>query len=292
MQRTIKKILNKKLGLIICVILLVLYVFMASAYSILKTKLNINGTTYIKEEKWQPKLSFVKTGQLENTFFYEIIIENQSNLTCYEWQLEIEDTGYIAFPFGIDAVKQDNIWVMNNSIWDNRIERGGRLIVNITFQVTNVNDSMTVQEYADYFVKNYIKINANTQVQVERQGKIITNGNASLTLSEEEQEIKDFIIEENKNYIPTNVNEKQYILTIYNKLYNKISKIRANIYFGNATLLGISPSEFFCDHKTNANFQVPIDIELEKEESVSVYITINVEDKNFVPDAVVAALVE
>ena len=294
MRRYLKKFFSQKSVLFICTALLLISIFMANGYAILKAKLNIDGTTSIEPapETWTPHLSFVQTSQLDNVF-YEIIIENDSNLTCYEWELKIKDTGYISFPFGVDAERQGNSWVLNNLIWDDRIEAGGKLTVNITFQVErDLDNSMSIEEYADYFVNHFITISVNTNPSGDKEGKIVKNGNATLILHENEIEVKDFVLEKNKAFTPSLPNETQYILTVYNNSNNNYSKIRANIYLGNSSLLGISPSEIVCEHATSTTFKVPVGISLEKDKAVSVYITIRTEDSTFVPDVVVATFVE
>ncbi len=294
MRKKLKLILRRKSTLIICSILLLLFIFMSSGYAVLKTKFDIKGQTYIKEEeKWQPRLSFIEISQLEDVFFYQIIIENNSNQNCYAWQLRIHDTGVISFPFGIDAEKQQDNWIINNKPWDGRIEAGGRLIVNITFRISlDENETMTTKEYAEYFVKNHIKISADTEERPGKQGNIITSGKATLTLDDREEEIKDYIFEENKLYNSENSNEKQYILTVYNKTGKIYSDIRANMYIGEAMLLDVSPSEVICDNIDNITFETPFEVQLGDEEGVSVYITLKLEDTKFAPDIIVAALLE
>ena len=284
MRRRLRKFLSKKLPLMIFLLLIFLYMFMAYGYAILKTDFNINGSASINSqvEKWRPKLKFVKISQIENVFFYEITIENDSRLTCYEWKLKIEDTEYISFPFGIDAVREDNSWVLNNTKWDSRIEPGGTVILNITFQVDlNLDNSMTPEEYAKYFTRNHITISANTKEEVEREGTIITNGNATLTLNENEEELKDFKIEKNINYIPETENEIQYILTIYNNSDKDYYRIRVNMYLENIVLKEISPIEVICNNINSITFKVARDVELERNKAVSVYITLISENDNF-----------
>ena len=104
MIRNFKKFINQKLTLIVFISFLLILIFMANGYSLLKTNLNLNGNV---------------TANLD---FYEIIVDNDSNQTYYKWKLKIEDTGYIDFPFGIDATKENNIWTLDYSSWDNRID--------------------------------------------------------------------------------------------------------------------------------------------------------------------------
>ena len=77
MIRSFKKFINQKLTFIICISLLLILIFMANGYSLLKTKLNINGNATADlnfYEDWQPELEFVKVSQMEDVFFYEITI--------------------------------------------------------------------------------------------------------------------------------------------------------------------------------------------------------------------------
>ena len=296
MIRKFKKLIKLKITLIICSIFLLMLIFMASGYSLLKTKLEINGITTANldfYEDWNPQLSFVKTSQMEDVFFYQIIVNNDSNKTYYKWKLKIEDTGYIEFPFGIDATKENNIWTLDYSSWDNRIDAGKKLVLNIIFRVTDLDNSMTKEEYAKYFLENYVKISGISKIKMNRKGEIIEKENATLTLKPGEGEIKTFELEENLDYEPTNQNEKQYILNIYNNSDDYYSELRVNMCIENVkTLIDISPSEVLCQHSNNVTFEIPTWISLTNSTAVSVYITVITEDGTFNPDIVVSALVE
>ena len=70
---------NQKMAstLIICTIYIITFAFMASGYSILKTKLTIQGKSSIIAEtpkEWNPRLEFKQTSTMGNLFFYDIII--------------------------------------------------------------------------------------------------------------------------------------------------------------------------------------------------------------------------
>ena len=71
---------------------------MANGYSLLKSRLDLNGKTSISEEApWLPKISFQMARRLGNIFFYNIIIENDSNLTYKDWKITMYNNDYIGF---------------------------------------------------------------------------------------------------------------------------------------------------------------------------------------------------
>ena len=296
MIRNLKKIIKQKLALITCISFLLILIFMANGYSLLKTKLTLSGNSTANldfYEDWHPKLNFSKTSQMEDVFFYQIIVNNDSNKTYYKWKLKIQDTGYIDFPFGIDGTKENNSWILDYSSWDNRIQAGKKLFVNIIFRVKDLDFSMSKEEYAKYFLENFVQISGISRIKINRQGEAVTNGNATLTLKQNEEEIKTFDFEENLDYVSDNNNEKQYILNIYNKSDYDYYELRVNMFIGNEnTLIGISPYEVACQHIDNVTFEIPTWIYLTKDTAVSVYITVVTEDDTFNPDIVVTGLVE
>ncbi len=296
MIRNLKKFIKRKSTLIICLSILIILIFMANGYSLLKTKLTINGNSTANldfYEDWYPKLNFVKTSQMEDVFFYQIIVDNDSNKTYYKWKLKIQDTGYIDFPFGIDAKKENNNWILDYSSWDNRIEAGKKLFLNIIFRVNDLDNSMSKEEYAKYFLENFVQISGISKIKINRKGEAVTNGNATLTLKQNEEEIKTFDFEENLDYEPNSQNEKQYILNIYNKSDNDYYELRVNMFTGTENILiGISPYEVVCQHIDNVTFEIPTWIYLTKDTAVSVYITVVTENNTFNPDIVVTGLVE
>ena len=61
-----EEILKQQSTFIICFILLLSFIFMANGYSLIKTRLNLTGNTFIvsngdEKEEWQPKVSFKLT---------------------------------------------------------------------------------------------------------------------------------------------------------------------------------------------------------------------------------------
>ena len=87
MRRRLRIFINKKLTFIICITLLLLFIFMANGYSILKTKLNVSGEGTIKEiSSWNPQIEFVNTDRIGNMFFYDITVYNNSNFVYKDWQ--------------------------------------------------------------------------------------------------------------------------------------------------------------------------------------------------------------
>ena len=173
MIRNLEKFIKKKLTLIICLSFLLILIVMANGYGLLKTKLTVNGNSTANldfYEDWYPQLNFSKTSQMEDVFFYQIIVNNDSNKTYYKWKLKIQDTGYIDFPFGIDGTKEGNSWILDYSSWDNRIDAGKELFVNIIFRVKDLNNSMSKEEYAKYFLENFVQISGISKIkQMEMQ---------------------------------------------------------------------------------------------------------------------------
>ncbi len=153
---------------------------------------------------------------------------------------------------------------------------------------------MTKDEYAKYFLENYVKIFGVSKIKINRKGEAVTNGNATLTLKQGEKEVKTFDIEENLDYEPNNPNEKQYILNIYNKSNNLYSDIRVNIFTGNEdiSLIDISPSEVICEHSESITFEIPTWIYITNDTAISVYITVITNNSTFNPDIIVTSLVE
>ena len=291
MRKRLRIFINKKLTYIICVTLLLLFIFMANGYSILKTKLNVSGEGTIREiPNWNPQIEFVNTDRIGNMFFYDITVYNNSNLVYKDWQLKVYDNEYITYPYMFEARREDDGWVIDNSSWDNRIEPNQDVIFTINFYVSDdLQSEMTPEEYAEYFIKNFIKVSGTGTIKPDREGEIITNKNASLTLKKTEVEIKSFEIEENNLFESDIPNEKQYILTINNTTNMDLSRIRVNIYIGNENkLLEATPSEIVCEHGTNITFELPSWIQISSGESALVYFMITSEDENFIPDVVVA----
>ena len=289
--RLIKSFFKRKNSLIICLGFLLPFIFMSFGYSILKTTLNIAGTTYIinnseKEDVLDLDMEFIETKQLENVFFYDIIIHNNSENTCQNWEIKIYDNDNImhAYEYG---KREDGYRVIKNTEWDNRIETGGSVTVTIIFTVDqNVGD---VSEYAKYFVENYIKATASLD-EPNREGKIITNGNAVLTLKESEIEITNFTIKLDSSYETEIENEKQYIIDITNDTEYDFIKVRANVYLGTENkLLEVSPSEITCQNKTNASFELPFWMEIPKDTTTSIYLMIITNDEKFIPEIVMSA---
>lgn len=78
MKRKLKRFLNKNLVLVKCFLFMLMFVFMANGYSILNSNVSLNGSSTILEEDWKPQLRFDMTYRLGNTFFYDIVIYNDS----------------------------------------------------------------------------------------------------------------------------------------------------------------------------------------------------------------------
>lgn len=291
MRKYLKNILYKSATFINCFIIMLIFIFMANGYAMLKTNLNIAGNSVITTEEWKPKMSYVQTGNLANMFFYNIVIYNNSKLDYQHWQLKIYDSPYVSFVDLSNGERTDYGYVLNNFNWDNRIESKGTTIISIIFQVdSSVESLMTVEEYANYFVRNYIKISGKLIANMNREGTIINNGKATLTLQENEIQVTNFVFEENKEYVPDSPNKKQYILTINNVSDINYLKIRINIYLGtNNTFSEVSPNEILCKNSTNVTIVLPAWLEVESGKAASIYITVVTSEENFTPDIIIAA---
>ncbi len=286
--RLIKRFFKKKNSLIICLSFLLSFIFMSCGYSILNTTLNIVGTSSItnKEDMWELDMEFVETKQLDNVFFYDIIIHNNSENTYQNWEIKMYDNDNIIYAYEYGK-REDGYTVIKNTEWDNRIETGGSVTVTIIFTVDqNVGD---VSEYAKYYVENYIKATGSLK-EPNREGKIITNGNASLTLKESEIEITNFTIKLDSSYETEIENEKQYIIDITNDTEYDFIKVRANVYLGKENkLLEVSPSEITCQNETNTSFELPFWMEIPKNTTTSIYLMIITKDDKFIPEIVMSA---
>ncbi len=300
--KELKSFFYKKKVLLISSILITL-ICITGGYAILRARLDFNGIFSVSGEKtdeneipkiYQKDIDFVKTGGWGNTFVYDIIIPNNSSITHEELTLKIYDTGYIVFPSWFTVSSDKDGWILTASEENSVVEESGTLKVSITFDVIdNLEDSMSIYEYADYFVRNFIVVSGSNKPKTEQGGTIIENGNAKLTLEQFEKEVKSFTIERNLNYISTIQNEKQYILTINNQTTGNYRGVRANIYYGLENQLeSITPTEIIYEHDTNCTIETPIWVQIEPNGKTLIYINIILEDENFVPDVVVAALID
>ena len=245
-RKLIKRFWKKRNTLIICFGILLSFVFMSNGYSILDTTLNITGTSSInleQEEEWIPDVEYLETKQMENVFFYDIIIHNNSENTYQNWEIKMYDNKKVihAYEYG---ESEDGYRIIRNTKWDNRIEKGGLVTVTIIFSVNlDKEDTMTAEEYAKYYVENYIKVSGRL-TKPDREGDIIKKGNASLTLRKSEIQVTNFNIRLNPSYETEIENERQYIIDITNDTDYDFKKVRANVYLGDDNiLLEVSPSE-------------------------------------------------
>lgn len=301
--KILKTFFSKKTSLLLCISIVLAFVVMASGYSILKTRFDVTGNSSIHSKETNPddlskicnsKLEFNKTGEWGNTFVYEITIYNHSSQAYKQWKLKIYDTGYITFPTWFEGKRIEDGWELISNTWNSIIEPGSKLTVSLTFDVIeNFQDTMTIQEYAKYFVEHFIVVSGCGGIPQEQESKVITNGNASLTLGQFEEEVKTYTLQRNENYICGNPNEKQYILTIRNESNQDYIGIRSNIYFGSEnTLVSIEPKEIIYQYDTNVTFETPSWLQIAPNETVNIYINIIVEEDTFLPDMVVAALIK
>ena len=290
-RKLIRRFFKKRNPIIICFSILLFFVCMSNGYSILNTALNIKGTSSIISNSgvWEPDVEFVNTEHMGNVFFYDIIVHNNSEKVCQNWEIRIYDDKNITQSYEYGQ-KEDGYRIIKNTEWDNRIEKGGSVTVTIIFTVSEeVESTMTIEEYAQYFVENSIKV-SGTITEPNREGEIITNGNAMLSIKESEIQVKNFSIKLDPSYNTEIENERQYIIDITNDTEYDFKKVRANVYLGKDNkMLEVSPSEITCINKTNTTFELPIWMQIQKNQTVSIYIMVIAEDKNFISDIVLAA---
>ena len=238
---------------------------------------------------WEPDVEFVNTEHMGNVFFYDIIVHNNSEKVCQNWEIRIYDDKNITQSYEYGQ-KEDGYRIIKNTEWDNKIEKGGSVTVTIIFTVSEeVESTMTIEEYAQYFVENSIKV-SGTITEPNREGEIITNGNATLSIKESEIQVKNFSIKLDPSYNTEIENERQYIIDITNDTEYDFKKVRANVYLGKDNkMLEVSPSEITCINETNTSFELPFWMQIPKNTTTSIYIMVIAKDKNFVPDIVLAA---
>ena len=98
MRRKFRNFLNKNLFFLDCLIFISLFIFMSNGYSILNSKLNLKASASIVEDDlWLPEVSFQKTMNYGNYFFYDVIINNTSKSSCKDWKVMMSNADYIGF---------------------------------------------------------------------------------------------------------------------------------------------------------------------------------------------------
>ena len=295
MKRTLKKIINKVPN-IICTITILIFLFMANGYGILKERLEVNGKATIEEdgeETIKPTVRFKKTQQMgDYIYFYDIILYNDTNLDYHNWKIKIKDTEYISYPYSVDGERTDDGWILKNYNWDDRIEAGEKVNVTITFEISReIPSEISIEQYVEDFLNNSIEITCSNK-KIDKEGNIIKNGNAELTLKKSEVEIKDYKVQLEKDYEVENPNEKMYSIIINNNTENDYLVIRGNIYVGpNNKVLEVSPSAITCNHNTDATFTLPVWVQVPKGSSLLIYVMISTTEENLVPQVVLAGLI-
>ena len=268
---------------------------MANGYGLLEKKLNVSGETIIDiDEVINPEVGFKKTEQLgDYIFFYDIIIYNNSNNDYLSWQIKINDTEYISYPYSIDGKRTDGAWIIKNSNWDERIEKGGKINVTIIFEVSNeLSGTELIEEYVQDFLKKSIEITCSTKREYDNGKDVIKEGNATLTLNDSEMQIKNYSMQKDVNYSTSNPDERMYVLTLNNDTDSDFLAIRGNIYLGTENkMLEVSPSAITCTNVTNTTFILPAWIQVAKGSSLTLYFMINTKNDNFIPNIVLAATI-
>lgn len=268
---------------------------MANGYGLLEKKLNIDGETIIDiDEVINPEVKFKKTEQLgDYIFFYDIIIYNNSNNDYLSWQIKINDTEYISYPYSIDGKRTDGAWLIENFNWDDRIEAGGKLNVTIIFEVSNeLSGTELIEKYVQDFLNKSIEITCSTKGEDNEEKDVIKDGNATLILKDSEIQIKNYSMQKDVNYSKDNPDEKMYVLTLNNDTDNDFLAIRGNIYLGTENkMLEVSPSAITCTNADSTTFILPSWIQVAKGSSLTLYFMINTKNDNFIPNIVLAATI-
>ncbi len=291
--KTLKSFWKNHHFLIISLLSILLLIYMASGYGLLKNNLQITGTTKIlkknqekldMKETSQMTLTFQETNCQDNIFTYDIIITNNSNITYYNWQLKIEKPDYIIFP----SIKENKDFFLTNSNRKSEIKPKESISVSITFEViNNIINTMTLRETANYFVNHYIYLDSYDN---NIRNTIITKGKAQLMLFDYEEELTSYTLVENTNYHSNNQKEHQYLLTITNNSNKNYLGFRANLYFGkDNTILDTSFMTILNIGVGNITFEFLNSLPISPNSSQTIYLTIY-EEKEIYPDIVLTAL--
>lgn len=190
----------------------------------------------------------------------------------------------------MNGEKQDYGWIIKNRDWNLKVNENGKIVVTIIFKVDDLPDGTSKEEYADYFVRNYIKVTGTTKTSDMRNGEIVSNGKAELTLRENEERLQNVVVQRDNEYSSSNPNEKKYIIDIYNDTEFDLKNIRANVYLGeNTKFLEASPSEIVCNNNDNVTVLFPFWINIPRNSKITVYLIVETEDKNYIPEIIAVA---
>ena len=295
MKKRLKKFVNICLPNIICIFYLLYFLIMSNGYGILKERLDINGKTTIDiENVIEPKISYTRTEQYgNNVFFYNLTIYNNSSKDYKSWQVKINDTEYISYPFSITGERIDNAWLIRNLNGDEIIEAGGEVEITIIFEISdNLPSTINIEDYIENFLNSSIEITCSYNENTNNDLNVVKKGKAKLTLEKSEIEIKNFNIKVNLNYSTEIPDEKMYMLTINNDTDNDFVSIRGNIYLGTENkILEVSPSEVTCFNTEDVTFILPNWVNVPKGESLILYFMIIEKDDSFIDNIVLAATI-
>ena len=295
MKKRLKKFVNICLPNIICMVYLLYFLIISNGYGILEERLDINGKTTIDiENVIEPKISYTRTEQYgNNVFFYNLTIYNNSSKDYKSWQVKINDTEYISYPFSITGERIDNAWLIRNLNGDEIIEAGGEVEITIIFEISdNLPSTINIEDYIENFLNSSIEITCSYNENTNNDLNVVKKGKAKLTLEKSEIEIKNFNIKVNLNYSTEIPDEKMYMLTINNDTDNDFVSIRGNIYLGTENkILEVSPSEVTCFNKEDVTFILPNWVNVPKGESLILYFMIIEKDDSFIDNIVLAATI-
>ncbi len=288
--KKLKLIFKKNIFIILSLIIIIIF-FINSSYALLEKDHQIIGNTTIKEGTQTGNicpgyLSFKKIANWNSTYTYQIFINNSSNEDFEQWELSIYNPGLITFPSWFEGEKTPDGWILKDNGSNRFISKNSSISTIITFDISDIKN-MTQNEYADYFVNNFVFFTGCGTSTIN--GQEITNKNAKITLGMYEEKL-NYELKKNNNYIPTN-NETEYILTINNPTSKRYLKIRGNIYLGNSEILSIAP--FTITNKTNTDitFESLYGYLIEPNSEETIYFTVNEVD-NITPEIIIVGLID
>ncbi len=290
MSKYQKKIFRKNI-LIIIIIFFITILFINNGYALLNSHTKITGNTTINEipkptESCLGYLSYKKIANWDNSYTYQLFINNSSEEDYERWELTIYNPGFIEFPAWFEGEKVANGWILKDTGNNRFISKNSSISVIITFYITK-ETNMTYDEYAEYFIENFFFFTGCGGSTLN--GETLNNGKANLTLGMYEKELNYTFIK-NNDYESLN-NEQQYILTIINDSNKDYLRIRGNMYLGNNKINSIEPLKITNETNTNINFESLYGDIIPAKSTKTIYITIN-EKEEITPELIIVGLID
>ncbi len=286
-----KKIFFKN-GFIILFITIITLFFMSYGYALLETNLTTEGqtsiATYSTPNVCPGYLGFSKISNWNDTYIYQLFINNTSEEDYNEWELKIYNPGFISFPEWFEGETTADGWILKDDGRNRFIGKKSSISIILTFDVLD-GQNKPKDEYAEYFVQNFIFFTGCGGSTAN--GKKITKGNTEITLGMYEEELTNYTLIENTDYTAQNEFEKQYILTINNDTKNDYLKIRGNIYLGSNKIIAIDGSTITEENATNVSFESLYGYNILHNTTEKIYITIN-KTEDITPEIIIVGLID